>query len=234
MLCDECNENEGLYTVSVMTEEGSGVRHLCADCMEKMQQNLVSGNVRSLLSTILAAFTDRSHRGSLRQTEDVPETDEENETSDLDEANDGNRESDTIAVQEIHLQVSPVSQEKAPETAQNDNREANRENINDEDTCAYCSHCFTSISTTMRTGRMGCAYCYQVFGHQAKSGLAKLKAPVPHVGRRPLTTEAAQQGRILQEQLTRQMQDAVLREDFEEAARLRDQLRSISLEGVQR
>ena len=53
MLCDECHINEASFTVSVMTGEETTVRHLCADCMSRMNADLVKGNVRSLLNTVL-------------------------------------------------------------------------------------------------------------------------------------------------------------------------------------
>ena len=53
MLCEECRSNEANFTVSVVTGEETTVRHLCADCMSRMNSDLMRGNVRSLLSTVL-------------------------------------------------------------------------------------------------------------------------------------------------------------------------------------
>ena len=36
MLCEECHQNEAVYTISVMMGEAMTQRHLCADCMAKM------------------------------------------------------------------------------------------------------------------------------------------------------------------------------------------------------
>ena len=56
MLCEECHVNEANFTVSVVAGEETTVRHLCADCMSRMNADLVKGNVRSLLSTVLNAI----------------------------------------------------------------------------------------------------------------------------------------------------------------------------------
>ena len=56
MLCEECHVNEANFTVSVVTGEETTVRHLCADCMSRMNADLVKGNVRSLLSSMLNAI----------------------------------------------------------------------------------------------------------------------------------------------------------------------------------
>lgn len=56
-LCDECGQNEACYTVSVMMGGQVTQRHLCADCMAKMNMNLAAGNVKQLLSAIMSALT---------------------------------------------------------------------------------------------------------------------------------------------------------------------------------
>ena len=56
MLCEECHVNEASFTVSVVTGEETTVRHLCADCMSRMNADLMKGNVRSLLNTVLSAI----------------------------------------------------------------------------------------------------------------------------------------------------------------------------------
>ena len=56
MLCEECHVNEANFTVSVVTGEETTIRHLCADCMSRMNADLMKGNVRSLLRTVLSAI----------------------------------------------------------------------------------------------------------------------------------------------------------------------------------
>jgi len=57
MLCEECRVNEANFTVSVVTGDETTVRHLCADCMSRMNADLMKGNVRSLLNTVLNAIS---------------------------------------------------------------------------------------------------------------------------------------------------------------------------------
>ena len=56
MLWEECHVNEASFTVSVVTGEETTVRHLCADCMSKMNSDLMKGSVKSLLNTVLNAI----------------------------------------------------------------------------------------------------------------------------------------------------------------------------------
>ncbi len=56
MLCEECHVNEANFTVSVVAGEETSVRHLCADCMSRMNADLVKGGVNNLINTVLNAI----------------------------------------------------------------------------------------------------------------------------------------------------------------------------------
>ena len=57
MLCEECKVNEATYTLSVMMGDEITTRHLCGDCMARMNMTLSAGNIKNLLSSILSAIT---------------------------------------------------------------------------------------------------------------------------------------------------------------------------------
>lgn len=164
MLCDECGVNEACYTVSVMVGETVTQRHLCADCMAKMNMNIASGNIKHLLSAILTAITG---------------------------------------------QEQPAAEAHAgPEVV--------------------CERCNTTLSQFTKSGKLGCPACYQAFREQLTPMLQQIHGRVQHAGRKPLNTEAAQRLRSEQEELTRQMEQAVAMEDFETAAILRDRLKALA------
>ncbi|MBQ3704897.1 MAG: hypothetical protein II888_00420, partial [Clostridia bacterium] len=56
MLCEECHNNEANFTVSIVSGEELTTRHLCADCMSRMNADLMKGNLRSFLTTMLGAL----------------------------------------------------------------------------------------------------------------------------------------------------------------------------------
>lgn len=66
-LCDECGQNEAVYTVSVMMGGEITQRRLCPDCMAKMNMNLSAGNVRKMLSAILSALTGQEDSEAAEQ-----------------------------------------------------------------------------------------------------------------------------------------------------------------------
>ena len=147
VLCEECKTNEASYTISVMVGGEITTRHLCGDCMAKMNMDIASGNIKSLLSTILSAITGMT------------------------------------------------------------------------------------LSEFTRTGHLGCPKCYEAFREQLQPMLLQIHGRVQHAGRQPLSTAEEQRKRSATEQLQRQMEQAVALEDFETAAKLRDQIRALSVSG---
>ena len=165
--------NEACYTISVMMGGQITQRHLCADCMAKMNMNLAAGNVKHLLSAIMSAIT-------------------------------GGVEEAAAAIAEEGGEAASI----------------------------VCERCGTSLSKFTKSGKLGCPSYYQAFREQLTPMLQQIHGRVQHAGRKPLDTEEAQRSRSLHESLQRQMEAAVAAEDFETAAKLRDQLRALTDEGA--
>lgn len=161
--CEECGVNEACYTISVMMAGQVTQRHLCADCMAKMNMSIATGNIRQLLSAIMSAMTGTE---------------------------------------------APAAEEARPDVV--------------------CERCQTTLSQFTKSGRLGCPDCYKAFREQLAPMLQQIHGRLEHAGRKPLDTEEAQRSRSLHEKLQRQMEAAVAAEDFETAARLRDELRALS------
>lgn len=93
-----------------------------------------------------------------------------------------------------------------------------------------CSSCGLSFAEYEHTGRLGCAQCYRDFAQQLKPSLQKIHGRTQHAGRRPKAFVPDPQDELNQRmsELRRQMDEAVAAENFEEAARLRDELRALT------
>ena len=63
--------------------------------------------------------------------------------------------------------------------------------------------------------------------------LLQIHGRVQHAGRQPLSSEEDQKARSMREELARQMEEAVRTEDFETAAKIRDQLRAMAGEAAE-
>jgi protein arginine kinase activator len=53
MLCEECNKNQATVVVTVLSGNGTTVRHLCQECVEKMETSIAKGELSSFLTSLL-------------------------------------------------------------------------------------------------------------------------------------------------------------------------------------
>ncbi len=90
-----------------------------------------------------------------------------------------------------------------------------------------CEHCGLRYSEFTEIGRLGCARCYDAFDTQLRRLMRRIHGGTRHTGKSPGRAEAPagrdEQLRRLQEELRR----AVSSERYEEAARIRDQIRQL-------
>ena len=83
-----------------------------------------------------------------------------------------------------------------------------------------CPECGIRLVDLRKTGRVGCAHCYEIFRKQILPLLKRVHGAVEHVGSRP----AGAPPRIELNQLREDLRRAIEAEDFEQAARLRDRI----------
>lgn len=90
-----------------------------------------------------------------------------------------------------------------------------------------CDLCGMSFSDLMNEGKAGCPRCYDTFGDELERTIAGIHGGVKHTGRIPAKYRArlAESEKI--EELKEKITAAVAEEDYETAARLRDEIRAI-------
>ncbi|MGQ9662107.1 MAG: UvrB/UvrC motif-containing protein [Kiritimatiellia bacterium] len=86
-----------------------------------------------------------------------------------------------------------------------------------------CPVCNMGLSDYRRTSRLGCATCYETFAAELSSLIASIHPAMQHRGKVPVS----QQVSVRVAGLRRQLEKAVEKQNFEEAARLRDQIREL-------
>ncbi|HHX10549.1 MAG TPA: hypothetical protein GX729_04185 [Firmicutes bacterium] len=99
-----------------------------------------------------------------------------------------------------------------------------------------CPVCGMSYRDFARAGQLGCARCYEVFEDRLEPLLRRIHGSDNHVGKAPAGTgERARMRREL-EDLRKQLSRAVADEAYEEAAKIRDQIKQIEakLGGIRR
>jgi len=94
-----------------------------------------------------------------------------------------------------------------------------------------CPRCHMVYSAFKESGRLGCSECYTTFRAQLRPLLRRIHGSTKHVGKTPVRDSARVAIRREVQKLHEDMQAAIEHEEFETAARLRDQIRSIEARG---
>ncbi len=90
-----------------------------------------------------------------------------------------------------------------------------------------CPSCGFSQADFKKSGRLGCCECYAVFADSLKSLLKSMHKGTRHVGKVP---QALRQSQDFTEKLTtlqKKLQQAIEKEDFEQAAAYRDAIKQV-------
>ncbi len=96
-----------------------------------------------------------------------------------------------------------------------------------------CGTCGETFEEFRRIGRLGCADCYSTFKNELDAIFRKVQSDTKHSGKRPSSLvsiaateiEATQPNNL--ENMRVQLKQAIDSEDFETAARLRDEIRAL-------
>jgi protein arginine kinase activator len=96
---------------------------------------------------------------------------------------------------------------------------------------AVCGSCGFTYSQFKDTGRLGCSECYETFREELDGLLRKIHGSIRHLGKTP-----QREGKVYEEasrikRLTDELERAVVSEDYERAAELRDVLRGLEPAG---
>lgn len=93
-------------------------------------------------------------------------------------------------------------------------------------TTEKCPTCGLTFSDFRKLGLLGCADCYRVFGEFLEPLLRRVHGNITHTGKVPKRTGGKVRIKKEIEALRRELQDAIRREAYEEAAKLRDEIRA--------
>ena len=93
-----------------------------------------------------------------------------------------------------------------------------------------CPKCGCSFEDIAREGKLGCAECYATFYDKLLPSLQRIHGRIQHSGKvsESAAEEVKNAGKL--EQLREDMKAAVENEDFEQAAKLRDEIKELEKE----
>jgi len=96
-----------------------------------------------------------------------------------------------------------------------------------------CASCGLSYADFKRIGRLGCPDCYNTFRKYLVPLLKRIHGLSQHFGKSPLKITKGTKKKIDSQDLRNKLQKAVEAEAFEEAARIRDQIKELEKKQAQ-
>ena len=90
-----------------------------------------------------------------------------------------------------------------------------------------CPTCGTTWQSISGNGMVGCADCYKAFREALSASIRRMHGNTKHVGRAPAGIREKQEKETHVAALRAALQAAIVAENFEEAARLRDEIRAL-------
>jgi protein arginine kinase activator len=90
-----------------------------------------------------------------------------------------------------------------------------------------CANCGLTYADFKKIGRLGCSECYNAFKRYLGTLLKKIHGSCQHLGKSPLKVSGVLKKKIDLQELRRRLQQAIEMEAFEEAAKLRDQIKEM-------
>ena len=94
-----------------------------------------------------------------------------------------------------------------------------------------CKSCNSSFDEIAKRGKLGCPECYKTFYDKLLPSLRKLHGKTHHMGRVPDSADENAKNAYRLTRLKEQLKSAVEDEEYEKAAQLRDEIRTLESGG---
>ena len=91
-----------------------------------------------------------------------------------------------------------------------------------------CSRCGFTRGKFQQTGRLGCSQCYLTFSDDILNKLGPMHRGLRHLGKYPAGFEGDDFSERLLSECQERLEEAIQEENYEEAARIRDEIRQLS------
>lgn len=95
-----------------------------------------------------------------------------------------------------------------------------------------CEKCGCSFNDIVKSGKVGCADCYETFYDKLMPSVERIHGRTQHEGKIPNGSPVQKKNSRIDE-LREQLQNAVNLQDYETAASLRDQIKALEQEGTE-
>lgn len=93
-----------------------------------------------------------------------------------------------------------------------------------------CSLCGSTFDGLVKNGKVGCAKCYEIFADELRRTVESIHGKEQHTGRTPKRIKAKESKTDKINALKAELKSAVKKQEFEQAAVLRDEIRRLEEE----
>lgn len=90
-----------------------------------------------------------------------------------------------------------------------------------------CSLCSSTFDDLVSTGKVGCAKCYDVFSDELRNSIMSIHGNAEYAGKRPKKFKKVETKQDKIKKLKAEMKNAIKLQEFEKAAELRDEIKSL-------
>ena len=90
-----------------------------------------------------------------------------------------------------------------------------------------CDLCGSTFEQIAEDGKVGCARCYEIFADRLLPSIERIHGNSHHVGRHPVRDREADERADALAEKKKQLSEAIEKEDFESAAKLRDEIKEM-------
>ena len=197
MLCQKCNKKVATVFISTVINGQNSQMYLCTDCAKEFHESMNSDmKIPFPINDILSNMSF-----------------DENTVNDIIK---GLKEMETSGGLKKMLE-----QEHTEENQQNACNDEVSENEKIDITCSVCN---TSFEDYQNTGKLGCSKCYSTFEKQLKPIIEGIYGYSEHIGKFPKNEFKDVQVIRTVERLKEQLNVAIREEEYEQAAKLRDEI----------
>ena len=91
-----------------------------------------------------------------------------------------------------------------------------------------CPNCKITASEFRRNGRFGCSHCYETFDSILQEAIKKIQPSSEHTGKVPQRLVPLITAKREIEKLKKNLKEAIKQEEYEQAVKLRDQIRDLT------
>lgn len=93
-----------------------------------------------------------------------------------------------------------------------------------------CSLCGSTFDDLVKNGKVGCAKCYEIFADELRRTIESIHGKEQHTGRAPKRIKAKESKTNKLNALRAELKTAIEKQEFEQAAVLRDEIRKLEKE----